>query len=107
MAKRNEARDWIEAHLKHTGKECLIYPYARDKRSGRAVFRAKGKKLYVYRLMCTARNGPPPIGQVARHTCNNNKNGCVNPMHLEWGTYSENSADMTRNSIEQAKRKLK
>ena len=35
---------------------------------------------------------PPPKGMVTRHLCGNRL--CINPNHLEIGTYKQNTADM-------------
>ena len=48
----------------------------------------------VHRLMWALENGTIPGGLVVRHMCNNRK--CVNPLHLEIGTHSQNAQDRER-----------
>jgi len=40
--------------------------------------------------------GEIPDGQIVRHTC---RNKCVNPEHLELGTYKDNADDRLRDGI--------
>ena len=43
-----------------------------------------GLIVRAHRIICWARNGPPPPGMgLACHTCNNKM--CLNPLHLRWG----------------------
>ncbi len=51
----------------------------------------KGKNWKVHRLIWTLLNGEIPEGLVVRHRCGNRL--CCNPIHLEVGTYKENSED--------------
>jgi len=45
----------------------------------------------------TLTHGPVPHGQVVRHRCN--VKTCVNPAHLELGSYSENTVDALRDGF--------
>lgn len=85
---------WVRDHINYSHQDyCLIYPFARDP-SGYGHFGRKGKKVYVHRFMCEARNGPPPSPKHhAAHSCDNGYGGCVNPWHLSWKTPSENQLE--------------
>ncbi len=51
------------------------------------------RKVYAHRASWEAANGEAiPEGQVVRHKCDNPR--CVNPDHLEVGTYQDNTGDM-------------
>lgn len=50
-----------------------------------------GKSVRAHRWIYALLNGPIPDDQVVRHKCDNPK--CVNPMHLEIGTHSQNCVD--------------
>lgn len=58
------------------------------RKDGYSTFRSGG----AYRYMCNRYHGPPPVGKnLAMHSCDNIK--CVNPHHLSWGSYLDNSDD--------------
>ena len=85
--------NWIEAHKDHEGSECLIWPFSKYG-SGHAAFSVGHKGKIVSRIMCEHRHGPPPTPQHdAAHSCGKGHLACVNPMHLDWKTKSENQAD--------------
>lgn len=81
-----------ETVLPYVGDECLIWPFSRTK--GYAAMGGKGQTVYVSRLVCEHRNGPPPSpAHQAAHSCGNGHRGCVTPRHLSWKTRKENMAD--------------
>lgn len=80
--------------LPHSGADCLIWPYARDKDGYGRVNWTKGT-LSASRSACLERHGPPPSPRhQAAHNCGNGHLGCVNPNHLRWATPLENAADI-------------
>lgn len=50
----------------------------------------------AHRVSYTLFKGKIPEGQIIRHTC---RNKCVNPEHLELGTYKDNADDRLRDGI--------
>lgn len=94
-ARRGETWRFIEEVAKrHEDDECLIWPFG----SGASLAYPqvmKDRKTYsVTRMLCEARNGPPPAsGMVAAHSCGKAHMGCVNPRHLRWATEAENNQD--------------
>jgi len=59
---------------------------------GYGNFALKGKCETAQRASYLLNVGEIPDGQVVRHKCDNRS--CVNPAHLEIGTYSQNNQDM-------------
>lgn len=51
-------------------------------------------EAYAHRTCWVLHNGPVPAGRIVRHTCDNPP--CVNPDHLETGTYTDNNNDSVR-----------
>lgn len=88
----SKTRDWLEAHKDYPNKDwCLIWPFARDRREGRAITGDGGENRLAHRVMCVMVNGPPPADKPqATHSCGNGDQGCVNPLHLDWGSNSDN-----------------
>lgn len=58
------------------------------------------KRIHIHRLFYQECFGAIPVGMVIRHKCDNNS--CINPEHLELGTYKENAHDKKRNGTWQA-----
>lgn len=61
-------------------------------RQGYGQMKILGKSCYAHRIAYEAWVGPLPEGSVVRHKCDNPP--CINPDHLELGTYQDNSNDM-------------
>lgn len=84
--------NWIRAHLDYPEERwCLIWPFSLNQ-GGYANYGDKG--LIVSRLMCEWRNGPAPEDKPeAAHECGRGREGCVNPLHVNWKSHSENMLD--------------
>lgn len=95
-----KAPKWIRDHAAHKGKDCLPWPFSRDKSYGRGrIGRKVGGRTdlhWAHRLMCEYVKGPPPTTKhQAAHNCGNGHLACVNPNHLEWKTNTQNQLDRT------------
>ena len=89
-SERGAPMKWLLTHVSYPGRECLIWPFARNKRDGYA----KMKDAIPSRLMCELAHGKPPSKfHDAAHSCGKAHIGCVNPHHLRWATRSENHLD--------------
>ena len=79
--------------LCHEGDECLIWPYARNRR-GYGKLKHAGHNVNASRVTCIlAHGGPPSPDHEAAHSCGRGHDGCVSPHHLAWKTHLENHAD--------------
>lgn len=89
------AQDWFRSHISHSGEECLIWPFATDKRNGYALMHRDGGSLTTTaHLMCEAAHGARSSKKhEAAHSCGKGNIGCVNPKHLRWATPSENQRE--------------
>lgn len=79
--------------LKHTGHECLKWPYAVSSAGyGKMIY--DGTLSYVHAIVCEIIHGtaPSPSHQ-ARHLCGKGHEACCSPHHVAWGTVRENMAD--------------
>lgn len=77
--------DWPE-------DECITWPFGRSAQ-GYGGYSSSGKSR-AHRAICILVYGPPPFqGAVVRHLCGKGHERCVNPAHLAWGTYQQNSQD--------------
>lgn len=85
---------WIEeVALQYGGGDCLIWPYGTNG-NGYSKISQNGRMMYVHRLICERKYGPPPTSKHdAAHSCGKGHLRCVNPHHLRWATRKENFAD--------------
>lgn len=84
---------FIRAHVDHTGRECLTWPFGKSS-NGYGAVRYGGKQMPAHRVMCIEAHGPPSkVEDEAAHTCGKGNLGCVNPRHLRWASASENQQD--------------
>jgi len=82
-----------EVAAKHTGDECLIWPYGRDTH-GYGLLTVDGQVMVASRYVCTLVHGEPSDPAMhAAHLCNQGHLGCVNPRHLAWKTVWQNYLD--------------
>lgn len=78
---------WLE-------KDCLIWPWRKDKKGGRAYACVDGKGAAVARYLWEIFKGPIPEGMFICHYCDNPS--CVELAHLFMDTKAGNNADMKR-----------
>lgn len=75
------------------GDDCLPWPFGPGSR-GYGSVKIRGRGKMAHRVVCEIAHGPPPIDKpLAAHSCGNGHLGCVNPNHLRWASYQENSDD--------------
>lgn len=94
---KGTAIKWLCEHANFDGKECLFWPFAKD-RGHPACLGYLGKMYKASRLMCALAHGAPPTDlHEASYTCGHSHEGCINPRHLAWKTQSENQRDQAIN----------
>lgn len=98
VSSRGPVGRWVAAHLEYPESDwCLIFPFAWE--AGHypkyTLYRPGSRRNFqVHRLMCEHRHGPPPSAEHhAAHNCGRGLQGCVNPLHVEWKTASQNQLD--------------
>jgi hypothetical protein len=91
---KGELLRWIrEVALRHTGYECLAWPFTKDS-GGYGRVSIDGKKVAVSRYVCELVHGAPPTPEhEAAHSCGKGHDGCISPIHLDWKTPAQNQAD--------------
>lgn len=93
IAKKGAAECFLREHVGWSSGECLLWPF-RAVNKGYGVFVTEGVQIFAHRWMCAQKRGAAPFdGALAIHSCGNGHKGCVNPNHLRWGTYQDNSND--------------
>lgn len=95
-AKNGEPARWlVEVALKYVGRDCLIWPFARND-AGYGNISINGKNFIVSRLVCESVHGPAPTpDHQAAHSCAHGHFGCVTRSHLSWKLPVGNAADRT------------
>jgi len=73
--------------------ECWMWTAAKG-RGGYGNFTLDGRSINAHRASYILNVGPIPAGAVVRHQCDTPL--CVNPSHLQLGSYSDNTQDMVR-----------
>lgn len=82
------------AGLDEMREDCIQWPFRRNPGGYGVTGESAGKSRLAHRLVCEKFHGPPPAGKpLALHRCGNGHLGCVNPVHLYWGDFSDNVDD--------------
>lgn len=91
---RGALLNWVnDVAINFKDEECLNWPFGKDK-DGYGSMRFKGKYCRAHRVVLEISSGPPPSeDSVCRHLCGKGHEGCVNPMHLMWGSHVDNAQD--------------
>jgi len=97
--KHGDNRRFLERLASAPPADCVTWPFGRS--SGYGMLRdyrhvGPGRKPWIkaHRLAWELHHGRPfPAGLVARHTCDNGAQGCVNPLHIIPGTVADNRRD--------------
>ena len=98
--KKEEACAFLRAHIDDDSQNCIVWPFARDRKGYPLGIRVDGRLVKGHRLMCEMAHGQPPsAGLHVAHSCHNSS--CVNPNHLRWATPSENEQDKRKNGTYQ------
>lgn len=86
---------WLREHVSYEGKDCLFWPYARN-RNGYGTATIDRYYTLAHRHMCILAHGEPPFPKAeAAHFCGGGADGCVHPKHVRWATRSVNQQDKT------------
>lgn len=83
--------EWILDNLDYSGDECLRWPFNKGAR-GYPCITIDGYAEKAHVVITTIIYGPKPNrGDHSRHLCGHK--WCMNPLHLAWGSASQNSRD--------------
>jgi hypothetical protein len=97
MAAHGEPQRFLEKALKWQSNDCLFWPFKNRNRGYAMIAGDDGVPQRVCRLICKLTYGMPPREKpYALHSCDKGHLGCVNPLHLRWGSQKENVADRFR-----------
>lgn len=92
------AKEWLYSFLEKGNfpEECVLWPF-KSKSRGYAQIQIDNKRIYGHQISCEFIHGKKPeTAELVRHLCNNGHLGCINPNHVVWGTYKENTEDYLR-----------
>lgn len=94
-SRRGEALAFIDELVRRSPTtECITWPFSKDCNGYPCQVVVRGKRVRVLHWILTLLQGDRPSrGHMARHLCGNGHLGCVNPLHLRWGTAQENADD--------------
>lgn len=85
-----ERMEWLRQAATNPGADCITsWPYGRN---GKGYPMAQGRLAHHFMMEITGRPRLDPTHET-RHLCGNGHLGCPNPLHLEWGTATQNMAD--------------
>lgn len=89
------AIDWLMAHSRFGGEDCLTWPFAVGVDGyGRVHEPITARLTTASRLMCRIAHGEPAVpAHEAAHSCGRGHMACVNPRHLYWADSATNHAD--------------
>lgn len=92
MPSRRPLRErFEEKFVRGASNECWEFMGARDGSGYGSIGDGRGGVIGTHRLSYETYRGPIPSGKLIMHTCDNPP--CVNPSHLEIGTFRENAID--------------
>ncbi|MDB5531588.1 MAG: hypothetical protein JWR51_4691 [Devosia sp.] len=92
-----EPARFVASILNTDSDACIIWPFATKPNGYGSV-----SGTSAHRYVCIEAHGAPPTpSHQALHSCTNGKRGCVNPMHLRWGTAQDNADDVLRDGHRQ------
>ena len=87
---------FIQTVLLSETDSCIKWPFSTEG-NGYGKHHRDGKHFWAHRLFCELAHGEAPNSKpLAIHSCGNGQHGCVNPHHIRWGSWEDNSADCVR-----------